>query len=230
MDRRPIISTPVGPRSHQKTSQISAEASQLCVGAGDRCSAVQEDGDTRSKHLELLFYRLHPADQPPSPDRGLAGRAPSAETREALEAISRGGSEGQPRRGGQANRVEGGSEAARPTGLDRFALPFLPSQPRQPQLVMHPHQRVRLHSLLVIGQDELCAPRPVSRMPPLQEPAVSVPVRCGEPLPHRSGSGAVLGGAGGGCALLGARNALRACLDPGQRLQIPNRARACSGR
>ena len=26
-----------GPRSHQKTSQISAEASQLCVGAGDRC-------------------------------------------------------------------------------------------------------------------------------------------------------------------------------------------------
>ena len=43
---------------------ISAEASQLCVGAGDRCSAVQEDGDPRSKHLELLFHRLHPADQP----------------------------------------------------------------------------------------------------------------------------------------------------------------------
>ena len=32
------------------------------------------------------------------------------------------------------------------------SLPFLPSQPRQPQLVMHPHQRVRLRSLLVIGQ------------------------------------------------------------------------------
>ena len=47
---------------------------------GDRCSAVQEDGDTRSKHLELLFHRLHPADQPPSPDRGLAGRALCAET------------------------------------------------------------------------------------------------------------------------------------------------------
>ena len=30
--------------------------------------------------LEILFHRLHPADQPPSPDRGLAGRAPSAET------------------------------------------------------------------------------------------------------------------------------------------------------
>ena len=72
-------------RSPQRASKppedvISAEASQLCVGAGDRCSAVQEDGDTRSKHLELLFHRLHPADQPPSPDRGLAGRAPSAET------------------------------------------------------------------------------------------------------------------------------------------------------
>ena len=77
---RTLVVALSGPRSHQKTSQISAEASQLCVGAGDRCSAVQERGDTRSKHLELLFHRLQPADQPPSPDRGLAGRAPSAET------------------------------------------------------------------------------------------------------------------------------------------------------
>ena len=78
---RTLVIALSGPRSHQKTSQISAEASQLCVGAGgDRCGAVQEDGDTRSKHLELLFHHLHPADQPPLPDRGLAGRAPSAET------------------------------------------------------------------------------------------------------------------------------------------------------
>ena len=25
---------------------------------------MQEDGDPRAKHLELLFHRLHPADQP----------------------------------------------------------------------------------------------------------------------------------------------------------------------
>ena len=36
-------------------------------------------------------------------------------------------------------------------GLDRFALLFLAGQPCQPQLVMDPHQRVRLRSLLVIG-------------------------------------------------------------------------------
>ena len=93
---------------------------------------------------------------------------------------------------------------------------------------MHTHQRVRLRSLLMIGQDELCAPRPVRRMPPLQKPSVSAPIRRRVPLPHRSGSGAVLSGTGGGCALQ-ERAALRACLDPGQRFQRPYRARACSG-
>ena len=65
-------------------------------------------------------------------------------------------------------------------GLDRFALLLLagqPGQPCQPQLIMHPHQRVRLHRLLVIGHNKLCAPRPISRMPPLQKPSVSTPIR-----------------------------------------------------
>ena len=53
-------------------------------------------------------------------------------------------------------------------GLNRFALLVLAGQPCQPQLVMHPHQRVRLHSLLMIGHDKLGAPRPVSRVPPLK--------------------------------------------------------------
>ena len=35
-----------------------------------------------------------------------------------------------------------------------------PASPWRPQLVMHPHQRVRLRSLLMIGQNKLCAPRP----------------------------------------------------------------------
>ena len=58
-------------------------------------------------------------------------------------------------------------------GLDRFALLLLAGQPCQPQLVMDPDQRVRLHRLIVICHDELCAPRPVRRMPPLQKPSVS---------------------------------------------------------
>ena len=45
----------------------------------------------------------------------------------------------------------------RPTGLDRFALLLLAGQACQPQLVMHPHQRVHLPGLLVIGQYELGA-------------------------------------------------------------------------
>ena len=113
-------------------------------------------------------------------------------------------------------------------GLDRFALLLLAGQPCQPQLVMHPHQRVRLHSLLVICQDKLCAPRPIRRMPPLQEPSVSAPVRRRVPLPHRSGDNTSLSSARGSCALQ-ERAALRARLDPGQRFQRPYRARACSG-
>ena len=67
-------------------------------------------------------------------------------------------------------------QARRRAGLDRFALLLLagqPCQPCQPQLVMDPHQRVRLQRLIVIGHDELCAPRPIRRMPPLQKPSVS---------------------------------------------------------
>ena len=55
----------------------------------------------------------------------------------------------------------------RPTGLDRFALLLLAGQACQKQLVMHPHQRVHLRRLL-IGQDELGAAGPVSRVPPFE--------------------------------------------------------------
>ena len=58
---------------------------------------------------------------------------------------------------------------------------------------------VRVLRRLLIGQDELGAPRPPRRMPPLQKPSVSTPIRRREPLPHRSGSGPILGGAGGSC-------------------------------
>ena len=98
----------------------------------------------------------------------------------------------------------------------------------QPQLVMDSHQRIRLRSLLMIGHNELCAPRPINRMPPLQKPSVSAPIRRRPPLPHRSSSGPGLGGAGSGDTFDEVA-ALRACLDPGQRLQRPYRARACSG-
>ena len=82
---------------------------------------------------------------------------------------------------------------------------------------MDPHQRVRLRSLL-IGQDELCAPRPIRRMPALEKPSVSTPIRRREPLPHRSSGGAVLGGAGGSCAFEeGAALRRDAQFDPGQR-------------
>ena len=57
---------------------------------------------------------------------------------------------------------------------------------------MDPHQRVHLRSLLVIGQDELCAPTPVRRMPPLEKPSVSAPIRRRVPLTHRSSSDTAL--------------------------------------
>ena len=47
-------------------------------------------------------------------------------------------------------------QKGRRAGLDRFALLVLAGQPCQPQLVMDPHQRIRLRSLIVIGHDELC--------------------------------------------------------------------------
>ena len=114
--------------------------------------------------------------------------------------------------------------AAPPFQLDGGAV-WLARQPCQPQLIMHPHQRVRLRSLLVIRHHQLGTPRPLSRMPPLQEPPVSAPIRRREPLPHRSGGGAALRSACRSCAL-DKRSALRSCLDPGQRCQSPNRARA----
>ena len=81
-------------------------------------------------------------------------------------------------------------------GLDRFALLFLSGQPCQPQLVMDPDQRVRLRSLLMICQDHLSMPRPLSRMPPFEEPSVSAPIRRSPPLMHRSGGGTGLGSPG----------------------------------
>ena len=63
---------------------------------------------------------------------------------------------------------------------------------------MDPDQRVHRRSLIMIRHHQLGTPRPLSRMPPLQEPPVSAPIRRREPLPHRSGSGAALRGTGGG--------------------------------
>ena len=113
-------------------------------------------------------------------------------------------------------------------GLDRFARLLLAGQPCQPQLVMDPHQRVRLRRLLVIGHHQLCAPRPLRRMPPLQKPSVSTPIRRSPPLTHRSGSSPILGGSGSSDTFY-ERAALRAKLDPGQRFQSPPRVRARTG-
>ena len=97
------------------------------------------------------------------------------------------------------------------------------------QLVMHSHQRVRLLRLIVVWQDELCPPRPVRRMPPLQEPAIGMPVRRREPLPHCGGRRPVFRCAGGGDTF-DERAALRAQLDTGQRLQRTHGARLFYGR
>ena len=115
-------------------------------------------------------------------------------------------------------------------GLDRFALLLLACQPCQPcqtQLVMDPNQRVHLHSLL-IEQCHLSTPRPVSRMPPLQEPSVSAPIRWSPPLTHRSNRRPILSGAGRSDTFYES-SALRSLLDTGQRFQSPPRVRACTG-
>ena len=110
-------------------------------------------------------------------------------------------------------------------GLNRFARLLLAGQPGQPQLVMHPHQRVHLRSLLMIGHNKLCAPRPISRMPPLQKPSVSTPIRRRPPLPHCDSHRPIFRGAGSGNTFDEGAT-LRSLLDPGQRLQRPYRAPA----
>ena len=88
---------------------------------------------------------------------------------------------------------------------------------------MDPHQRVHLRRLL-IGQDELGAAGPVSRMPPLEEPSVGVPIRRREPLTHRRRNNTTLGSAGRRHPFHESAT-LRACLDPSQRFQRAYRAR-----
>ena len=52
-----------GVEAARRRPKSAQKRRQLCVGAGHWCSTMQKGGDTRSKHLELLFHRLQPADQ-----------------------------------------------------------------------------------------------------------------------------------------------------------------------